>query len=118
MYNIFFDGKRNHIYKSKNLNFYLTMSKSNKIAAIILGAAGGFALIKFLSMPQEKRNEFYTFLKNKTNELLDNVEETVENLEHYMDEFQSKGEDEWIDKIYILKKMFKNLYGSDKHYLL
>jgi len=94
------------------------MSQSKKVAAIILGAAGGFALIKFLSMPQEKRNEFYAFLKNKTNELLDDVEETVEKVEHYMDEFQSKGEDEWIDKIYILKKMFKNLYGSDKHYFL
>ena len=94
------------------------MSKSNKVAAIILGAAGGFALIKFLSMPREKRNEFYAFLKNKTTELLDNVEETVENVEQYMDEFQSKGQDEWIDKIYILKKMFKKLYGSDQHYLL
>jgi hypothetical protein len=94
------------------------MAKSNKIAAIILGAAGSFALIKFLSMPKEDRNDFYRYLKNKTHELLDNAEETVEKVEHYMDEFKDKGEDEWIDKIYILKKMFKNLYGSEKHYLL
>lgn len=94
------------------------MAKSNTVAAIILGAAGGFALIKFLSMPKEKRNEFYDFLKHKTNELLDNAEETVEKVEHYMDEFKDKGEDDWIDKIYILKKMFKNLYGSQRHYLL
>lgn len=94
------------------------MARSNKIAAIILGAAGGFALIKFLSMPKEERNDFYRYLKNKTHELLDNAEETVEKVEHYMDEFKDKGEDEWIDKIYILKKMFKNLYGSEKHYLL
>ena len=94
------------------------MTRSNKIAAIILGAAGGFALIKFLSMPKEERNDFYRYLKNKTHDLLDNAEETVEKVEHYMDEFKDKGEDEWIDKIYILKKMFKNLYGSEKHYLL
>lgn len=94
------------------------MTKSNKIAAIILGAAGGFALIKFLSMPKEERNDFYNFLKNKTRELLDNAEETVEKVDHYMDEFKDKGKDEWIDKIYILKKMFKNLYGSDKQFLL
>jgi hypothetical protein len=94
------------------------MARSNKIAAIILGAAGGFALIKFLSMPKEERNDFYRYLKNKTHDLLDNAEETVEKVEHYMDEFKDKGEDEWIDKIYILKKMFKNLYGSEKHYLL
>jgi hypothetical protein len=94
------------------------MAKSNKIAAIILGAAGGFALIKFLSMPKEKRNEFYNYLVDKTHQLLDNAEETVEKVEHYMDEFKEKGEDEWIDKIYILKKMFKNLYGTDRNYLL
>jgi hypothetical protein len=94
------------------------MAKSNKVAAIILGAAGGYALIKFLSMPPEERNNFYRFLKDKTHDLLDNVEETVEKVEHHMDELRSKGEDEWIDKIYILKKMFKNLYGSEKNYLL
>jgi len=94
------------------------MAKSDTIAAIIIGAAGGFALIKFLSMPQEKRNEFYGFLKQKTNDLLENTEETVEKVEHYMDEFKEKGEGDWIDKIYILKKMFKNLYGSQRHYLL
>lgn len=76
------------------------------------------ALVKFLSMPKEERNEFYDFLKDKTRILLDNAEETVEKVEQYMDEFKDKGEDEWIDKIYILKKMFKNLYGSDRHYLL
>jgi hypothetical protein len=94
------------------------MAKTNKVAAIILGAAAGVALVKFLSMPKEKRNEFYDFLKEKTNRMLDNAEETVEKVEHYMDEFKDKGEDEWIDKIYILKKMFKDLYGSREHYLL
>ena len=94
------------------------MAKQEKIAAIILGAAAGVALIKFFSMPREKREEFYTHLKNQTHQLLDNAEETVEKVEHYMDELKEKGDDEWIDKIYVLKKMFKNLYGSDKHYLL
>jgi hypothetical protein len=94
------------------------MAKTNKIAALILGAAAGAAIVKFFSMPKEERKEFCTHLKNKTNELLDNAEDTVEKVERYMDEFKSKGEEEWIDKLYILKKMFKNLYGSEKHYLL
>jgi predicted phosphoribosyltransferase len=94
------------------------MAKTNKVAAIIFGAAVGVALVKFLSMPKEERNEFYDFLKDKTRVLLDNAEDTVEKVEQYMDEFKEKSEDEWIDKIYILKKMFKNLYGSDRNYLL
>ena len=94
------------------------MAKTNKIAAIILGAAAGVALIKFFSMPKEERDEFFSTIKSRTSELLDNAEDTVEKVEHYIDEYKAKGENEWIDKLYILKKMFKNLYGSGKHYLL
>ena len=94
------------------------MANTNKVAAIILGAAAGVALVRFFSMPKEKREEFYAHLKNQTHQLLDNAEDTVEKVEHYMDEFKSKGENEWIDKLYIVKKMFRNLYGSDRNYLL
>jgi glutaredoxin 2 len=94
------------------------MTNTNKVAELILGAAAGVALVKFFSMPKEEREEFYSHLKNTTHELLDNAEDTVEKVEHFMDEYNSKGKDEWIDKLYIVKKMFKNLYGSDRHYLL
>ena len=94
------------------------MTNTNKVAALILGAAAGVALVKFFSMPKEEREEFYSHLKNTTHELLDNAEDTVEKVEHFMDEYNSKGKNEWIDKCYIVKKMFRNLYGSDKHYLL
>lgn len=94
------------------------MAKSNKIAAIILGAAAGVALLKFFSMPKEERDAFFSHLKNKTNYLLDHAEDTVEKVEHYLGQVKSKGADEWIDKLYILKKMFRELYGSTEHYLL
>ncbi len=94
------------------------MAKSNTIAAIILGASAGVALLKFFSMPKEERDAFLSHLKKRTNDLLDNAEETVEKVEHFMDEIKIKGEDEWIDKLLVLKKMLGDLYGSDKHYLL
>lgn len=94
------------------------MTNTNKVAALILGAAVGVALVKFFSMPKEEKEEFYAHLKNTTHELLDNAEDTVEKVEHFMDEYNSKGKDEWIDKLYVVKKMFRNLYGSNKHYLL
>ena len=94
------------------------MAKSNKVAALILGAAAGVALVKFFKMPAEERNKFCDHLKRQTSVLLDNAEDTVEKVEHFMDDFKSKEEGEWIDKLYILKNMFKSLYGSDKHYLL
>ncbi len=94
------------------------MNKSNTIAAIILGAAAGVALIRFFNMPKEEKDAFLSHLKNTTHDLLDNAEETVEKVEQYMDEIKSKGENEWIDKLYVLKRMFKDLYGSQQHFLL
>ena len=94
------------------------MNQSNTIAAVILGAAAGVALIRFFNMPKEERDLFFSHLKNTTHHLLDDAEDTVEKVEHYMDEIKSKRENEWIDKLYILKKMFRELYGSEKHYLL
>lgn len=93
-------------------------NNSKQIAGLILGAAAGFALYKFFSMPKEQRNAFYNHIKITTNELLDNAEETLEKVEPYVSEFNSKGEGNWIDKLYILKKMFRNLYGSGKNYFL
>ncbi|MEO6813144.1 MAG: hypothetical protein ABI172_04395 [Ginsengibacter sp.] len=94
------------------------MSNTDRIAALILGAATGVALVRYFKMPKLERDEFCSHLKTKTSELLDNAEDTVEKVEQYMNDFNSKGENEWIDKLYILKKMFKNLYGSEKNYLL
>jgi predicted RNA-binding protein with EMAP domain len=94
------------------------MNKSNTIAALILGAAAGVALISFFTMSKEERDAFVSHLKNTTHNLLDNAEETVEKVEHFMGEIKAKGEDEWIDKLYILKKMFRELYGSERHFLL
>ena len=94
------------------------MNKSNTIAAVILGAAAGVALIRFFNMPKEKRDAFFSHLQNTTHILLDDAEETVEKVEQYMDEIKSKGENEWIDKLYVLKRMFRELYGSEEHFLL
>ena len=94
------------------------MNKSNTIAAVILGAAAGVAFIRFFNMPKEERERYFSHLKNTTHILLDDAEETVEKVEHYMDEFKSKDENEWIEKLYILKRMFKDLYGSEQHFLL
>lgn len=94
------------------------MTKSDKAAIVILGAAAGVALWRFFSMPAEERKEFCRHIKETTSELLDNAEETVEKVDHFISQIDEKGKDEWIDKLYLVKKMFKDLYGSDKKYLL
>ena len=94
------------------------MAKSTTIASLILGASIGFALLKFYSMSKEDREAFYDHLKNTTNDLLDDAETTVEKVEHYMDEIKLKGENDWIEKLYVLKKMFTDFYGTERRYIL
>ncbi len=94
------------------------MNKSDTIAAVILGAAAGVALLKFFNMSKEDRNEFLSYIKDKTNHLLDNAEGTVERVEHYMDQIKAKDQGQIVDKLFVLKNMFKEFYGSEKHYLL
>jgi len=94
------------------------MAKTTTIASLILGASIGFALLKFYSLSKEEREAFFDHLKNTTNDLLDDAEATVEKVEQYMDEIKLKGENEWIEKLYVLKKMFTDFYGTEKKYLL
>ncbi|MEO7961010.1 MAG: hypothetical protein ABIR19_05675 [Ginsengibacter sp.] len=94
------------------------MAKSTTIAALILGASIGAALLKFYSMPKEDQKEFIDHLKKTTHDLLDDAENTVEKVEHFIGEFKTKGEDEWVDKLYILKKMFSDFYGSKTRHLI
>ncbi len=93
------------------------MAKSSTIAGIIMGASIGAALLKFYSMPKEDRDAFFNRIKKQTDNLLDNAEETVEKVERFMGEIKSKEKNEWVEKAYLLKKMFSDLYNTDKNYL-
>ncbi len=94
------------------------MTKSEKAALVILGAAAGVAIWRFFEMPAEERQEFCRHIRNKTSDLLNNAEDTVEKVDHFITQMDEKGKDNWIDKLYIVKKMFRDFYGSEKRYLL
>jgi len=94
------------------------MEKSVAISSIILGASIGFALLKFFNLPEEEKESFYKHVKDTTNELLDDAENTVEKVEHFMEEFKSKPDNAWMEKLYVLKKMFLDFYGRERRSLL
>ncbi len=93
------------------------MAKSNYIGAVILGAAAIVAILKFYDMPKEERDLFFSNLKNKTHDLLDDAESTVDKVEHYVAQLKAKSSEEWVDKIHIIRKMFKEMYGSEMQLL-
>ena len=92
------------------------MSKANTIGAIILGAAAGVALVKYFSMPEDERTEFITHLKNRAHELLDDAEGTVDKVKDHFAEIDSK--DQPIEKLFVVKRLITELFGSDKRFLI
>lgn len=94
------------------------MSKANTIGALILGAAVGVALLKFYSMPVEEREEFYAHLKNKAHDLLDDAEGTVERIKDHFAEIDAKESNEWVDKLFVIKRLVGDLFGSERRYLM
>ena len=93
------------------------MDKSNSIAAIILGAAVGLTLLRFFSLSKDERDQVFNDIKNKTHDLLDDAEATVEKVKHYVEELKSKRPEEWTDKLFIVKNMLKDLYGAEQRML-
>lgn len=87
------------------------MEKSNKIGAIILGAAAALAIYKYTQMTKEERDEFFSAIKDKTQELLEDADNTVEKVQHYVAQIKDKQPDEWFDKLYLVRKMFSEFYG-------
>ena len=94
------------------------MSKSNTIGAIILGAAAGLAFLKFYNMPDDEREEFISHLKNRAHDLLDDAEETVDTVKQHFAEIDAKHPDEWVDKLFVFKRLLTELFGSERRYLI
>lgn len=94
------------------------MSNTNYIGAIILGATAGLAVLKFYSMPDEERQEFITHLKNRAHDLLDDAENTADKVSHYFAEIDTKPPNEWIDKLFIVRRLLVDLFGSERRYLI
>jgi len=93
------------------------MAKSNSVEVIILGAAIGLTLIRFFSLSKSERDQVLSDIKSKTHDLLDDAEATVEKVKHYVEELKSKGADEWTDKLFIIKNMLRDLYGTEQRLL-
>ena len=87
------------------------MQKSNQIGAIILGAAAVLAIYKYTQMTKEERDEFFSAIKDKTQELLEDADNTVEKVQHYVAQIKDKQPDQWFDKLYLIRKMFSDFYG-------
>ena len=94
------------------------MAKSNYVGAIILGAAAGLAILKYYNMSREERQEFIDVLKNKAHDLLDDAENTVDRVNHYFEEIDTKSRSEWVDKLFVARRLLIDLFGTERRYII
>lgn len=93
------------------------MSRSNTIGAVILGAAVGVAVLKFFNMPEKDREDFYSHLKNRAHDLLDDVEGTVDTVKQHFAEIDRKPQEQWVEKFIVVKRLLTHLFGSERRFL-
>ena len=82
---------------------------SNRIEAIIFGAALGVAILRYFNMSEEDKKAFMTRLKDRVSVLLEDTEGTIEKVKDHFAEIDDKKE--WVDKAIILKKLLTTLFG-------
>ena len=87
------------------------MEKPNQIGAFILGAAAVFALYKYSQLSKEEKHEFFSTIRDKTQELLEDADNTVEKVQHYVAQIKEKESHQWFDKMYLVRKMISEFYG-------
>lgn len=90
------------------------MSRDEKIAAITLGAAAALAVYRYFNMTAEEREALFDKIKERTVKLLGDVDLTVKKVNSYLERYDNEEENAWVDKLYILKKMFRELYAEEK----
>src|SRR5687767_12835629 len=78
---------------------------SNKITGIALTAVAGFALLRYFQMSPEERQSFIQGVKERLHELLDDIDSTRDRAQSYMTQLKSTSEDNWLDKLVVVKKI-------------
>ena len=87
------------------------MEKQNHIGAIIFGAAAILAIYKYSQMSKQDKKELFEAIKDKTHYLLEDADNTVEKVQHYVAQIKSKEPNQWFDKLYLIRKMLSEFYS-------
>ncbi len=89
------------------------MESKKNIATIVIGAAAAWAVYSYLKLPKEERHELVERIKSKASHLLEDADTTVEKVQHYVAQIQQTHPNEWFDKLYLIRKMFRDFFDHD-----
>ena len=86
--------------------------EAKQVGAIIFSAAAIYAAYRYFDLPKEERRQVISKIKERTGELLDDADNTVEKVQTYFSELKNTQPGNWIDRIYLLRKLFTDFYGK------
>lgn len=86
--------------------------EAKQVGALIFSAAAIYAAYRFFDLPKEERRSMVSNIRERTGDLLEDADNTVEKVHHYFSELKNTQPGNWIDKIYLLRKMFTDFYGK------
>ena len=86
--------------------------EAKQVGALIFSAAAIYAAYRFFDLSKEERRQVISNIKTRTGDLLEDADNTVEKVQHYFTELKSTQPGNWIDKLYLLRKMFTDFYGK------
>lgn len=90
---------------------------TKQIVGMMLAGGAAVVVYKLYNMPKEKRSEILDKLKSETLSFLEKAESSVEKVQHYMGQIREKGQEDWVDKAFIVKNMLSDFYhgtGGEK----
>jgi hypothetical protein len=90
------------------------MTNADKVTIVLLGAVVGVAIYRFFNLSEEEKQEFYDALKDRTQLLVRNTDETVETVKQYVSQIDEQPKGALADKLLIFKKMLTSLFGTEK----
>lgn len=79
-----------------------------KIGMVVAGAAAGYALYRYYSLPKEKRDKLIADAKHSIDEFIHGAGETVEKLEHYVEDLGLN--EQWKNRLNTIRQLFSELY--------
>lgn len=85
-----------------------SMNRNMKIGMIVAGAAAGYALYRYYSLPKDKRDQLIADAKQSIDGFIHGAGETVEKLEHYVDDLGLS--EQWKTKLTTIRNLFSELY--------
>jgi ElaB/YqjD/DUF883 family membrane-anchored ribosome-binding protein len=87
---------------------------SKHIATFILGAAAGLALMKYATMSDEEKEQFFNDVKDKADKFKGEAEEAFDQAKDYFEELKTKGAQAFKEHLSDAEKFMNDIFQKGR----